>query len=68
MEEFCSSRKFQIDGGGNVVNKVRGINPSGGTNFSSGFRLAFETLIASISAERSSGCHKAILFLTDGEM
>ena len=68
MEEFCSSRKFQIDGGGNVVNKVRGINPSGGTNFSSGFRLAFETLKASVSAERSSGCHKAILFLTDGEM
>ena len=40
----------------------------GGTEFYTGFDLAFKTFKSSASAELSSGCHKAILFLTDGMM
>jgi len=40
-------------------------SPGGGTNFRIGFQKAFQILSNSASAA-SSGCNKAILFLTDG--
>ena len=44
--------------------EVEGITAEGGTNFEAAFELAFGILGA--TGENSSGCHTAILFLTDG--
>ena len=43
------------------------VHIGGGTNFKAGFAKAFEVLGASVEQEYTAGCHKAILFLTDGE-
>jgi len=51
-----------------IINQIEDLDSGGGTNFKSGFDLAFQTFSNSISNEMSSGCHKAILFLTDGIM
>ena len=42
------------------------IQIGGGTNFRQGFAKAFEVFAASVAMEYTAGCHKAILFLTDG--
>jgi hypothetical protein len=43
------------------------VHIGGGTNFMAGFSKAFEVLGASVEQEYTAGCHKAILFLTDGQ-
>ena len=50
----------------NILGQIDGLGAGGGTEFYTGFDLAFKTFKSSASAELSSGCHKAILFLTDG--
>lgn len=52
----------------NIVSQIKGLEANGGTNFYQAFDLAFRDFIESDAAEKSSGCNKAILFLTDGEM
>ncbi len=51
-----------------LMKKIDGLAPGGGTDFSSGFDLAFDIFKASERNEMSTSCHKAILFLTDGAM
>ena len=51
-----------------VLQHVDRLRAGGGTNFYNGFDMAFEIFISSKKAESTSGCHQAILFLTDGEM
>ncbi len=51
-----------------VLKSIDNLRPGGATNFRSGFEFAFQTFQQSDSIEQSSGCHQAILFLTDGEM
>ncbi len=51
-----------------ILGKINGLSPGGGTDFYSGFDLAFDTFKASALNEKSTNCHKAILFLTDGAM
>ena len=44
------------------------LTAGGGTNFYSGFKMAFDTIRQSVETyELSAGCQRAILFLTDGE-
>jgi len=50
-----------------MLEKIDALQAAGGTNFITGFDLAFKTFKSSDAAELSSSCHKAILFLTDGE-
>lgn len=45
---------------------INNLSPGGGTYFQNGFDLAFKTFDRSANQDRSSGCNKAILFLTDG--
>jgi len=52
----------------NILDSIDNLLPGGSTNFRSGFELAFQTFQQSDNVEQSSGCHQAILFLTDGEM
>ncbi|XP_071810351.1 voltage-dependent calcium channel subunit alpha-2/delta-3-like [Asterias amurensis] len=49
-----------------LTTEVNKIQPSGHTNFEQAFRLAFNILDRSTSIGRTTGCSKAILFLTDG--
>ena len=49
-----------------MVKNIDELKPFGQTNFTAGFDLAFQTLKSSSIAEKESGCHRAILFLTDG--
>lgn len=49
-----------------ILEQIDEIGADGGTNFYSGFNLAFETFKESIKDEFTTSCHKAILFLTDG--
>lgn len=51
-----------------ILDSIDNLRPGGATNFKSGFEMAFQTFERSDSIEQSSGCHQAILFLTDGEM
>ena len=51
-----------------VLKSIDNLRPGGATNFRDGFEFAFQTFKQSDSIEQSSGCHQAILFLTDGEM
>ena len=46
--------------------EVNDIEPSGHTNFEKAFRLAFDMFERSAAVDRTSGCNKVILFLTDG--
>lgn len=48
---------------GTVIDQL---NAGGGTNFEAAFREAFNLLDRSKQTEADSGCHTAILFLTDG--
>ena len=50
-----------------MMEKVDALEASGGTQFITGFDLAFKTFKSSDLVELSSNCHKAILFLTDGD-
>jgi hypothetical protein len=50
-----------------MLEKIDALQASGGTEFITGFDLAFKTFKSSDSVELSSSCHKAILFLTDGD-
>ena len=47
---------------------VNSIVQGGGTNYYASFEATFNLLDQSIPDEFTSNCHKAILFLTDGEM
>lgn len=51
-----------------MVNKINGLKPYGGTNFTSGYDLAFRTFTDAILKDQTSSCHRAILFLSDGIM
>jgi hypothetical protein len=51
-----------------MVNRINSLTPGGGTNFYSGFNLAFRTFDRSTSGGRSSECSRAILFLSDGAL
>mmetsp|Transcript_19341 Transcript_19341/g.23036 ORF Transcript_19341/g.23036 Transcript_19341/m.23036 type:complete len:215 (+) Transcript_19341:984-1628(+) len=51
-----------------VINEIKNLNSGGETNFRSGFEIAFDVLKYSEATEKSSNCHQAILFLTDGVM
>ena len=51
-----------------IIGSIDNLGASGGTNYGKGFQLAFKTFKASDAEEKTSGCHKAILFLTDGIM
>ena len=42
------------------------IEPDGHTNFEQAFRLTFDMFDRSEAVDRTSGCNKAVLFLTDG--
>ena len=46
---------------------VEALRPDSSTNFVGAFNLAFQMLSRSASSEATSGCTKAILFLSDGE-
>jgi len=41
--------------------------PMGGTDFRAGFELAFNILQNAVDSSKSTGCNRAILFLTDGK-
>ena len=49
-----------------MVQWIDGLDADGGTVFFNGFDLAFRTFEESASLDKSSGCHQAILFLSDG--
>ncbi|XP_072027333.1 voltage-dependent calcium channel subunit alpha-2/delta-2-like [Amphiura filiformis] len=49
-----------------LTKEVNQIEPSGHTNFEQAFRLAFDMFDRSAKVDRTSGCNKVILFLTDG--
>lgn len=52
-----------------LITYIEGLTPFGLTNFHKAFKVAFDVLEESISVrESTTNCHKAILFLTDGEM
>jgi hypothetical protein len=51
-----------------MLNRINSLTAGGGTNFYNGFELAFRTIDESILRDRSSGCRRAILFLSDGEL
>lgn len=51
-----------------LVEKIDGLKPGGGTNFYRGFQLAFDIFRSSAQDEKTTSCHQAILFLTDGAM
>ena len=61
-------QRATADNKANAVANINNLRPKGATNFFSGFDLAFKTFSDSETDELSSGCNKAILFLTDGEM
>jgi hypothetical protein len=47
-----------------MISKLRSFPVGGQTNFYAGFEAAFDMLDASRTAELTSSCHTAILFLT----
>jgi hypothetical protein len=49
-----------------TVQKIDDLVPSNTTDVYAGFELAFDTLTNSIRNDRTSGCNRAILFLSDG--
>jgi hypothetical protein len=49
-----------------AIAALESVQIGGGTNFRQGFAKAFEVFGASVPMELTSGCHRAILFLTDG--
>ena len=51
-----------------LTDRVNSLSPGGTTNFYAAFERAFDLLDDSVGMEFTSSCHKAILFLTDGEM
>jgi hypothetical protein len=51
-----------------ISSAIDNLEPAGGTDFYSGFDMAFKTFRDSKNAESTSGCNQAILFLTDGQM
>lgn len=61
-------QRATADNKANAIANIDKLKPKGATNFFSGFDLAFKTFSDSETDELSSGCNKAILFLTDGEM
>lgn len=50
----------------NMLRAIDDLSPNGGTDFQKGFKMAYDIFDASENAESASGCHQAILFLTDG--
>ncbi len=51
-----------------MIDYINTIQIGGGTNFYAAFKTAFELLTESVNEEYNSGCNRAMLFLTDGEM
>lgn len=51
-----------------MVKEINSLRAGGGTEFINGFRTAFQTFDSSFSQDMSSGCHRSILFLSDGRM
>jgi hypothetical protein len=51
-----------------MIKKIDSFEADGGTYYKNSFDLAFRTLEESIEVDRSSGCNRAILFLSDGEL
>ncbi|XP_022103944.1 voltage-dependent calcium channel subunit alpha-2/delta-1-like [Acanthaster planci] len=54
------------DNVGALIEEVNNIQPEGHTNFEQAFRLAFRIFERSASVGRTTGCNKAVLFMTDG--
>ena len=50
-----------------LIKSINELTPGGRTDFYKGFSVAFDVLKRSIDEEFTSSCHKAIMFLTDGE-
>ena len=51
-----------------MIAYIETIEIGGGTNFYAGFESAYNLLKSSDQMEFVSGCNRAFLFLTDGEM
>lgn len=49
------------------IDTVNRLSPNGGTNFYDAFVKTFNLMKTSKQNERTSSCHTAVLFLTDGE-
>ena len=50
-----------------AIEDLDGVSIGGGTNFQAGFSKAFDIIQTSVPQEFTAGCHRAILFLTDGQ-
>ena len=50
-----------------AVEAIRALIPDGGTYMEAAFDRAFQVLDQARTSEATTGCHKVILFLTDGE-
>lgn len=51
-----------------AVDALDDVRVDGPTNFQAAMDLTFDILDYSVPRERTSNCHRAVLFLTDGEM
>ena len=51
-----------------LIEAINNLEAKGATNFYAGFDTAFNTVRETIKSESTSGCHVAILFLTDGQI
>ena len=51
-----------------MINTIKSIGIGEGTNYYAAFESAFTLLEDSVAQEFTSGCKKAMLFLTDGDM
>ena len=49
-----------------AIKEIQNLEASGGTYMEEAFTHAFQLLEQSITSEATTGCHKVILFLTDG--
>ena len=48
------------------IEEIDTLSPGGGTFFNTAFMAAYDTFDRSVLNDFTSGCHRAILFLTDG--
>ena len=50
-----------------AINGLDGVYPDGGTNFEDAFDVVYNLFATGSQNDRSSNCHRTILFLSDGE-
>jgi len=51
-----------------IVDQIDLFDAINGTNYYNAYNLAFQTFKSSKLQDRTSGCHKALMFLSDGKM